>query len=318
MRIAYYEENNYHTEIMGTFLEPFKNSDEIVVYNNQDKSGYVEMFNEKINFIVKNTDLLLDEINSFDIVIIGTSTSFKFVDNEKINFMGTKPKIVFISHLKNDTDKFKDYNGVVLTPINIIGNLKYILPINNFFLDKNKTYDKIRICIIGRFKDSNRNINDIIKLLLEYPNLNYEIIIYSRHIKFVPKHLFTIQRFYKDKIKINLDVPISKIIKSIGNINYFCPLSSSKSCYSEDRLTGIIPFSFNYNTPLLLDENTNNIYNLKSSIIYKKSLCEIIESLCNKTIEEYNGIVSNTIDEKKIILNNNLNVLNDIFNITNY
>lgn len=315
MRIAYYEENNYHTEIMGTFLEPFKKSDEIVVYNDQDKSGYVEMFNDKINFIIKNTDLLLEEINSFDCVIIGTSSSFKFMNNDKINLMGLKPKIIFISHLKNDTEQFKNYNGIVLTPINIIGNLKYILPINNYFIDTKKTYNKISICIIGRFKDSNRNVNDIIKLLLEYPNLNYEIIIYSRHIKFIPKHLLTLQRFYKDKIKINLDVSISKIIKSIDNITYFCPLSSFKSCYSEDRLTGIIPLSFNYNTPLLLDENTNNIYNLKSSIIYKKSLCEIIESLCNKTIDEYNNILTNTINEKKNIINNNLNILNDIFNI---
>jgi hypothetical protein len=317
MKIAYYEENNYHTEIMGTFLEPFIQGNNIIVYNDGDKSQYIEMFSKKISFEIKKTDMLLEEINTLDIIIIGTSESFKFINNDKIDLSGSKPKIFFINHLKQDAIKFNKYNGFVLTPINLMENLNYILPINNFYHGYIKTYDKIRICIIGRFKDSNRDINDICNLVMNYPNLNYEIIIYTRHKKFIPKEIFKLSNLYCDKIKIHLKVPILKIIESMDKINYFCPLTSTNSCYTEDRLTGIIPFSFNYNTPLLLDEKTNQIYNLKSPIIYKKSLCEIIHSLCSKSIREYNLIINDTIQEKNKINNNNINFLKKIYDITN-
>ncbi len=35
MKIAYYEENKFHTEIIGTFLEPFI-SEDIVIFNDED------------------------------------------------------------------------------------------------------------------------------------------------------------------------------------------------------------------------------------------------------------------------------------------
>ena len=38
MKIAYYEENTYHTEIFGTFVEIFKkNNYDITIYNSLDK-----------------------------------------------------------------------------------------------------------------------------------------------------------------------------------------------------------------------------------------------------------------------------------------
>lgn len=317
MKIAYYEENNYHTEILGTFIEPFV-SDEITVYNDSDKSDYINWYKKKINFNTEKICNFPNDYLKYDLIIIGTSSSFKYYDkiNEFYNNYNEKrPFIFFINHLKEDAIKYGNLNGFVLTPLNIVNNLNYILPVNNLYKNKNKNYNKlITICLIGRFKDSNRDHNDLIKLINDYNHLNFKIIIYTRHKKFIPDNILDIQKLYKNKITINYKSSTETIINSLENIMYFCPLSSNSSCYTKDRLTGMIPFSLNFNTPLLLDEETNLYYKLKSPIIYKKSLCEIIENICNKEKDEYENLISNTIEEKEKICSENLNKFNDLFN----
>ena len=315
MKIGYYEENNYHTEIMGAFLEPFIN-DEIIVFNDNDKSKYVEWFKKQLNFELKNTNDLANNYLTFDIIIVGTSTSFKFIDNELVNSNLNRPKIFFITHIKEDHEKNSKHNGFVLTPLNKIDNFIYILPINNLYNLINKDYNKITICLIGRFKDSNRNTADLIKLLDNYSYLNFEIIIYTRHTKFIPNKIINLQNKYgNNKLKIFYESSLEKIINSLNKITYFCPLSSKNSCYTKDRLTGMIPFSYNFNTPLLLDEETNKIYNLKSPIVYDNSLCEIIEKICNMDKTTYDQLLSDVIDEKQKIVKNNFKILKDITNI---
>lgn len=201
--------------------------------------------------------------------------------------------------MKEDIEINSKLNGFVLTPINLINkNLHYILPISNIYYNLNKNYSsKITIGIIGRFKDDNRNINDIIRLVKEYSHLNFEIKIFSRHPKFIPKQILKLIND-TNKIKIIYKLPIEEIIKHIPTINYFCPLTAKNSCYIKDRLTGIIPFSINFNTPLLLDEETNKIYNLKTPIIYKDSICEIIEQIINMDKIEYLKLIEKIKIEK--------------------
>jgi len=323
IKIAYYEENNYHTEIMGTFLEPFL-SETIVIFNDGDKSGYINWFKKNINFEIKNTDDFINNYKNFDIIIIGTSSSFKFYDKifitEQIEQIeqhaNPNQKIFLINHLKEDVLKNKNINGIVLSPINKLFNQLYILPINNFYKQVEKKWNlekPITICLIGRFKDSNRDVYDLIKLINDYNHLNFQIIIYTRHQKFIPDILLKIQKNFKNKIIIHYKSSTDEIINSLQNIMYFCPLSSKDSCYTKDRLTGMIPLSYNFNTPLLLDEQTNSHYNLKAPIIYKNSICEIIEKICKLREDEYNQLITNSIKEKEQIYKFNLDIIKNIF-----
>ena len=318
MKIAYYEENNYHTEIAGTFLDYFSNHD-ITVYNDSDNSGYIQWFINQVKFNLKKIDDFIIDYKNYDLIIIGTSYSFKYLKDERFNL--NISKTYFVNHLKEDIEPNSKLNGFVLTPINLINkNLNYILPISNIYYNLNKNYNsKITIGIIGRFKDDNRNINDIIRLVKEYSHLNFEIKIFSRHPKFIPKQILELTKNNNArKIKIIYKLPITDIIKHIPTINYFCPLTSKNSCYIKDRLTGIIPFSINFNTPLLLDEETNKIYNLKTPIIYKDSICEIIEKVINMDKIEYFKLIDDIkIEKKKIIQNNNL-IFDNITNNLNY
>lgn len=317
MKIAYYEENNYHTEIAGTFLDYFSKYD-ITVYNDNDNSGYIQWFIKQVKFNLKKTDDFINEYNDYDLIIIGTSNSFKYLKDDK--FILDKSKIYFVNHLKEDIDVESDLKGFVLTPINSINKyLSYVLPISNIYYNLNKNCSsKITIGIIGRFKDGNRNINDIVRLIKEYSHVNFEIKIFSRHPKFVPKQILELTKNPGGhKLKIIYKSPIGDIIKHIPTINFFCPLTSKKSCYIKDRLTGIIPFSINFNTPLLLDEETNKIYNLKTPIIYKDSICEIIEQIANMDKNNYFELIEKIKIEKKEIIQNNYNIFDNIINDLN-
>ena len=316
LKIAWYEENNYHTEIIGTFLEPFL-SDTIVIFNDGDKSGYIGWFKKHIDFEIRGTNDFITTYKDFDIIIVGTSTSFKFyeqIKQEKLNDVTSK--IFFVNHLKEDVIHNKNLNGIVLTSINKLFNQIYILPVNNFYKQvekKNISEKPITICLIGRFKDSNRDVNDLIKLINNYNNLNFQIIIYTRHQKFIPDELLKIQKNFKNKLIIHYKASTETIIKSLGDIMYFSPLSSKDSCYTKDRLTGMIPLSYNFNTPLLLDEQTNSHYNLISPITYKNSICEIIEKICRLGQDDYKQLVIKTVEEKEQICKLNLDIMKNIF-----
>lgn len=317
MNIAYYEENNYHTEILGTFLEPFiKNNSNITVFNNSDNSDYITYFQQIINYQLKKINDFADLYTQFDIIIVGTSSTCSFLSNPNFNLSSIKSKIYMISHLVEDLEKVITFYNIVLTPLNQNSNNLYILPINNFYTQKQKNYNTCRIIgLVGRFKDSNRDIKDLINLVSNYSHLNFCIKIFTRHKKFIPNEINLLQSKYPNKILIYYKISTNNLIKQLNTINYFCPLSSQKSWYLKDRLSGMIPFAYNFNTPLLLDSLSNQIYKLKSTIVYKTSLCEIIEDLCVKTEINYLQLIDDLIEEKKEICESNNQKLDKLFEI---
>lgn len=317
MKIAYYEENNYHTEILGTFLEPFiENDTEIIVFNDSDNSDYLSYFQKIINYEIKKINEFINLYNSFDIIIVGTSSECSFLYNTSFDLSIIKSKIYLISHLTEDLEKAKEFKNIVLTPLNKNINNFYILPINKFYtvIQKNVNTCKI-IGLVGRFKDSNRDTKDLINLVSNYSHLNFCIKIFARHKKFIPNEIKILQTKYPNKILIYYKVSTNNLIKQLNTINYFCPLISSNSWYLKDRLSGMIPFAYNFNTPLLLDYKINEIYKLKSPIIYKNSLCEIIESICVKTEADYNKLIKDLVQEKNEICDLNYYKLKELFNL---
>lgn len=307
MKIGYYEENTYHTEILGAFIEPFFENpeNEFIVYNSLDKSEWVNYYKKIYKFEVKSHLDIINDISKLDKIIIGTSTSTIFfldkLDKNILDFY--KHKIFYVTHLKEELTLFDSNKTIVLTPINIKDNNTYILPINNSYKLINKK-DKLIFGIIGRFKNDNRDSNEIINLILNNKDKNFSIYIFSRHIKFIPNNLFEIQKLYPDKLKIFLKKNTEYIIKICSQIKYLIPLSNKDSIYYKDRLTGIIPLSYNLNIPLIIEKNLANIYNINSCIKYNNSINEVFDNLFNF---DYNNLVNNLIVEKNtILLKNNL------------
>lgn len=305
MNIAYYEENNYHTEIMGTFLYYFREKGIMVtVYNNMDRSEYVQYFKKICNFELKKIDEFKKFHHTHNYIILGTSYSIEHI-RDMYNHI--KYKIIPVCHLKeniNDNEKC-----IILSPINLINkNCNYIFPIHNFM--NNCTEKKANIfSLIGRFKDDNRDTQDLINTITKYHDLNYEIHIYSRHKKFIPKKIFELQSAYPNRLKIFLKIKMDMLEKRINNSKFLITLVKNNSCYHNDRLSGILPLAFNYNIPLIMDKSLNNIYKFESSIQYNNSLAEVIEYVTNINGIEYTNLVNKVALEKKNIIENNNNTL---------
>lgn len=309
MKIAYYEENNYHTEIFGTFLYYLNvNRINVTVYNNSDKSDYINYYKKICDFELKNTDEILKDHPSFDYIIIGTSYSTEHI---KDIYNDIKNKMIPVCHLMENINS--DINCFVLTPLNTINNkCHYVLPIHNFITETNNINKKNIFTLVGRFKDNNRDTADILFTLNKFKHLNFELHIYARHIKFIPKSLMEFSKLNPNKLKIFLKTKTNILEKKISESKYLLTLVSKNSCYHKDRLSGIIPLSFNYNIPLIMDKKLNQIYNFSSCLTYENSLSEIIEKATNISDNDYTDLVNQVKDEKINIINNNNLVLSKL------
>jgi len=313
MKIAYYEENNYHTEIMGMFLEYFSNSDtEITVYNSADMSSSVDYFKKFSNFSLKLHKELINEYDLYDKIIVGSAGNTKdLIDKiDQIDYN----KFIFICHLSIDIKK-QYKNIIVLTPLNckiiINPNIKYCLPIHNYIKDV-VPFKKNILTIIGRFKDINRDTNDLVNLINKYYDLDFTVQIFVRATKFVPKVLLNLSKKYPNKFKIFLKTSSEKMDEYLKMSKYILPLVSKNSWYHKDRLSGNIALAYNYNVPLIIDEQLQEIYQIKNCITYKNSLSEIIEQIVLMDEQKYNQMVSKFIQSKNEIITNNNSILKQL------
>ena len=321
MKIAYYEENKYHTEIIGFLLEYiiYKNSTtkelfDIVIYNDKDMSNTLNYYKNKYKFKIKNNLLINQDINDYKYIFIGTSSNTQKIDQSILTDHNNR--IIYICHLKDD---IRDYykNIIVLTPLNIISELpiSYIKPIHNLikYENDNKIIKLTRIVIIGRFKDNNRDILDLINLINNYRQYNFEIIICSRLEKFIPNDLINLSKEYPTYLKILIGLNSNELEKIIINSKFICPLISNNSWYFKDRYSGNIALSFNYNKPLIIQNKLKDMYEIQNCVSYNENISEIIEDLTNMSNEEYNNVVNNLYKEKIDIINANNLILNNIF-----
>ncbi len=164
----------------------------------------------------ENINIKIEQINKFDIFIIGTPNSgksslFKILTlkNTKINnypFTTQKPKINNLK-IKNKKTKF----NIVDTPPIIKNKIKKYNKKNNFF--KNIIYSKIIIYLLEIKNKTKKNIKNI-KII------NKELKIYKKKIKKIKKIIIFNKCELKKKKKIKkIKIKIKKKIK-IKNIIY--------------------------------------------------------------------------------------------------
>jgi len=312
MKIAYYEENDYHTEILGTFLIKFDNC-EITVYNTHDKSEWMQYYKNICGFDLKPAEMLIDNYDQYDKIIIGTSTNTKnFLD--KLDKNKLLHKLLFVCHLKEDLHICPQSNTIVLTPLNNTNATTYILPINNLYNDIHKKRNNI-IGIIGRFKNNNRDSSELVNLIEKYNKYNFSFYLFSRHIKFVPNQLIELQKKYPNRIKIFLKVKTKELIEYFKVIKYLCPLNNDNSIYCKDRLTGIIPLSYNFNIPLIINKKLANVYNIQSGFTYEKSIIEIFENIIAIDDKLYSDKIKYLLREKENIIKKNNEQLINLYNL---
>ena len=319
MRIAYYEENKYHTEIIGLLLEYiiYINSStnlliELTVYNDKDTSNTLNYFKNKYKFRIKNNQSINNDFDEYNYIFIGTSSTVNKINQEIIT--NNPSKLIYICHLKEDI-KIDYKNIIVLTPLNILKDIKtdYIMPIHNLLNYTNTNHKMIknnRIVITGRFKDHHRDTADLINLINNNNNRDFEIVICSRLEKFIPNELNRLSKINPINLKIFIGLNSTELEKIIFNSKYICSLISPNSWYLNDRFSGNIALSYNYNKPLIIQNRLREIYDIKNCICYDNTLMEIIDEIINMSDEDYMNIVIKLYNEKIDIIKRNNQVLN--------
>ncbi len=295
-QIAYYEENNFHTEIIPSFLFNFDTY--FNIYNNQDLSYYQ---NYK-NFNVKNKRFFFEDVKNYNFYKI--IISYSHTTNEMYNQLKeiyNEDNIYVVCHLKEEISNFK--NIIVLTPLNNFNHI-YFLPIHNF--NKiNNVIKKNNFAIIGRFKDNNRDYNQIINIIKKYSNYQFCFNFFTRNYKSIPNELKNIENTYPNHFQVYDNLNDADLEKMISRTKFIFTCVSKNSCYLNDRLSGMIPLSFNFNIPLVTDYKIKNIYELYNCISYDKNIEEVFLDILNISNDKYNELVDKLYNQKNKIIDEN-------------
>lgn len=314
MRLAYYEEKDYHTEIMGLFLDYcIQGNHRCDYFNDKDQSGFLDHYESILNIKpklsrYKNVELR-GKIVDYDYVIIGTMGCSSLIDD-----LITKEPGKFLQVYHNDDDLKKDHSGhprltknekvIVLTPLNRkVG--PYLLPIFRppLAMTVPKKNEKI-IAIVGRFTQ-HRTYESLLPLL----KLDYTIWVISRRPKFVPEALVELAN-RTPKIKISYKLNAQKMSEILIRSRYLLCIAEDDSWYYKDRLTGTIPLSYNYDLPLIIPGKLNNIYKIKVGIEYDEpeSIPERLREI-DSTPGKYENIIQTLQEQKQEIVTENRKIL---------
>lgn len=304
MRLAYYEEHDYHTEIMGLFLDYcLKNNYTCDYYNNKDQSYFLEHYEHIFNINPLNrfkNEELRNKIDVYDYIIIGTMGHSNLIDD----LILAKPdKFLQVYHNDDDLKKVdKNLNSyatkkIVLTPLND-KVAPYLLPI--FSVSKPPTKRDRIVTIVGRFTN-HRSYESLLPLL----NFDYTIWVISRRPKFVPEPLVELSR-KNPNLKISYKLDAQKMSQVLMKSRFILCVAENDSWYYKDRLTGTIPLSYNYDLPVLIPSKLNQIYGLAGAVEYEEpeGIPDLIKAIDLES-GRYESLVETLIKQKAEIIEGN-------------
>jgi hypothetical protein len=324
MRIAYYEENDYHTEILGTFLEYCcLKGYKMDFFNNKDQSYFINHYESKFKVKIDKfpNEELLAKFEIYDYVIVGTMGATSLL-SPLMESEEKRKKFIQVYHNADDlkastklkpseltryiTEMLSLTKCVVLTPLNrTVGS--YLLPIfdncNNAIRAKSKI-----IAMVGRFTQ-HRHYDALLPLLSVS---DYTLWIIARRVKFVPPELVELSK-RNPKIRISYKLDAQKMSDVLKRAKFLLCAAEPDSWYYKDRLTGTIPLSFNYEVPMLIPKNLNAIYKIQGAVEYE-SVTEIptLVSKIENSEGSYEKIVKMLVEQKKSIVKENREILENL------
>jgi hypothetical protein len=291
VKIAIIQEQPYHSEIFGFLFNYFKNNNvtidlyyDYISHPNSYFQFYKSLYELQIN--VFNISDFPKKEYLYDKIIVTTMPKnlfFKFPE-----------KIILIKHRKNHniTNSFQ----IGLTHL---VDRNYIFPLfSNFVENKNKINKNI--LIMGNF--GYKNFNDILQNINVFKD--YTFILVSRSLeKYIQKY------GHYSNLKIYSNMPTNELINMLyKDIDYFLLLNKIPTIYHKSGISGGVFQALSFGIPLICDELYQKIYNYPESIVYKKSIKEILPILDTIDSKKYKIMRTNIMKyvEIKIFDNNNL------------
>jgi hypothetical protein len=303
MKIAYYEPNYYHSEILASFLEYFKRySCRLTVYYDEDLSKWIVYYRQFYHFEEKSTRLFFSEYTLYDHIIIG---SFDTGTSEIIH-----PSKIIVVHAAHEIVNIKNAQIIVLTPLNYRPNFYYILPIHQFV--DTHIHKKIDFIIIGHIYVQYRDTKDLMNFLNSNLKFSLHIFVRKASKKYIKCKLIPMVQ-KNPNIVFHENVKAQELEGYLKSAKFILPFVKKNGPYHNDRLTGSIALAYNYLLPPILDRKTQNIYQISGSLVYENSIMEVIPQALQMSSSEYARMVDQLRVEREKIVNNNIQMLDKIF-----
>jgi len=296
--IALVQQQPYHTEIFGCFINYCSdNNIDVDIYFDypNDNTSYIYFYKNifKISLNIYNFVDIYKNHNKYDKIIFTTIINdfnevLKIIDNKKI---------ILFCHLRDQyTENIKNISG---TPLIRYNDIDVIQPFFKFKNEDKKNFTK-NILILGNFyyKDT----KDLEKNIKLFEDINYTITIVSR--KFI--------NIKNNNINIHTNISTNDLINLFTNTDYLLLLNKPNNIYHNDILSGAVFQALSFGIPLICDKQYYDIYEYPESIVYKKSISEIIKTIQNISIDNYNhkkSIIINYVNKK---INENYEILQEL------
>lgn len=285
MILAFYEENKYNLDIIGSIIYYlFNKKHQLIVYNDKDKMNTLKYYKNIFNFKIKSTNEINNDIENIDYIYIGNSN---MINNIDINiFKKYEYKFIFISKY-------------------------YLLPIHNFIkFNNNNINNKNRYILVGDFKNNIEHIYILKNILEKYNSYNFEIIILAKYERDISNEIIKYSKIYHTHLKIFFSLSYIEVEKIILKTKFVISLFQNNE--NIDLIYYII-LAYNYNIPLILHKNISNNFNIKNYIEYNDIIYNIPDFILDITNEYYKKLLLNLINEKDELINKNNDIL---FNIS--
>ena len=334
MKVAIYEGERKHTELIGCFIEIFNelNIKHVDIFYIKDDFRNAFSYYKRILNTQHITEYPHDKLflmhDRYDIIIALSADEITHF-RSRPDYSEIKDKLAVICHTILHFEQPLPGRKIVLTPLLFDKCDDYILPIYKSddhvpeFRPSCKgskidslvykiTEKKLPILTIVGFKTSHYNLNtkdygDLLKLLA-YMSHGYTLCIFGSSIPALQRSL---GKYTNVHYAVNATTNVMMDVVKVST--FILPLPTPDKWFYVERLSGSYSIAISNNIPMIIPEKIREIYGFRGCITYEDSLVEVINRVISISPEEYTSLIFDSIDFKKEVFEKNIRSFCNIF-----
>ena len=288
VRIAVFENESRHSEVIGMILQNFKNFDIDVFLPPPTRMSFLDVYENMPERF--GTFRVLDAANfdddaaqRYDLVFFNTAQE---AWNARVSASTLRSRCVLISHELSSYVALQHAALYVLSLSPVIDTSNFALPVLDLALQSSllppprQGHDKffegwMRIAVIG-FGNPGKSIEDVVSLVhqIHLKRLPVRVTIISKGTGLSQYLKSSLQKYMRLGIVSWIERCSASQLLRIARLSrfVFTALGDVTSCYRRFRLSGSISLALSLGTPLIIDRTIAMVYGLsnKDSVLYEK------------------------------------------------
>lgn len=321
-KIAIYQYNKYHTEVILPFVEIFdifKCSTDFVcqidIYTNEHDLSWIDFYKSKFD----NDNINYYEINqiykskiSYDRIIMITSN-----ETIDINFYEqNKNKIILMHHKFQEQSRYHGCTNLYMSE-NILkksrlSNVYTFCPIPSLRLNSSNEYLYL-FGIIGTLDPLVHDFVQIRDFFEKTELINFKVLIIGRSIYHINKLVKTFSNTIKEKIIFMENIQVDQMLTEISKCKFLAIIPIPNSKYCKFVMSGTIPLSFLTEKPLIINKIMANLFDLPTnSCVAYDIFSNVSDDIINMSEEKYTLLQNNMILHSEFIKQKNILTIKNI------